>query len=188
MQAEDAHHRPAAPQAAPCHLCAHLTAGTGGHLHLGLGREHSCAPCYHQGNRILRCTHQVSEGRAGTAVRHKPPRAAKAHSPLSSAALVDCASSRLAASVSFFNHSTSPCCGIILTSHRRLNQRWLIPLVCRRYVDYPITDVLQMMGRAGRPQFDRHGIAVIMASLLHEKRFDACAPGSLGGNHAVLQQ
>lgn len=33
---------------------------------------------------------------------------------------------------------------------------------CRRYVDYPITDVLQMMGRAGRPQFDRHGVAVIM--------------------------
>ena len=32
----------------------------------------------------------------------------------------------------------------------------------RRYVDYPITDVLQMMGRAGRPQYDRHGVAVIM--------------------------
>ncbi|GAB4820015.1 hypothetical protein N2152v2_007061 [Parachlorella kessleri] len=32
----------------------------------------------------------------------------------------------------------------------------------KRYVDYPITDVLQMMGRAGRPQYDRHGIAVIM--------------------------
>ncbi|KAG0171135.1 hypothetical protein DFQ28_003899 [Apophysomyces sp. BC1034] len=28
-----------------------------------------------------------------------------------------------------------------------------------RYVDYPITDVLQMMGRAGRPQFDNTGIA-----------------------------
>jgi hypothetical protein len=33
-----------------------------------------------------------------------------------------------------------------------------------RYVDYPITDVLQMMGRAGRPQYDQHGVAVIMAS------------------------
>jgi len=31
-----------------------------------------------------------------------------------------------------------------------------------RYVDFPITDVLQMMGRAGRPQFDDSGIAVIM--------------------------
>lgn len=29
-------------------------------------------------------------------------------------------------------------------------------------MDYPITDVLQMMGRAGRPQYDRHGVAVIM--------------------------
>lgn len=34
--------------------------------------------------------------------------------------------------------------------------------LCRRYVDFPITDVLQMMGRAGRPQYDRQGVAVIM--------------------------
>lgn len=32
----------------------------------------------------------------------------------------------------------------------------------KRYVDMPITDVLQMMGRAGRPQFDNQGIAVIL--------------------------
>ncbi|KAG0229103.1 activating signal cointegrator 1 complex subunit [Actinomortierella wolfii] len=31
----------------------------------------------------------------------------------------------------------------------------------RTYVDFPITDVLQMMGRAGRPQFDNEGIARI---------------------------
>ncbi|XP_022081843.1 activating signal cointegrator 1 complex subunit 3-like [Acanthaster planci] len=31
----------------------------------------------------------------------------------------------------------------------------------KRYVDFPITDVLQMMGRAGRPQFDDQGTAVI---------------------------
>ena len=31
-----------------------------------------------------------------------------------------------------------------------------------RYVDFPITDVLQMMGRAGRPQFDEKGKAVIL--------------------------
>ncbi|ELT88015.1 hypothetical protein CAPTEDRAFT_159536 [Capitella teleta] len=31
-----------------------------------------------------------------------------------------------------------------------------------RYVDFPITDVLQMMGRAGRPQFDDQGKAVIL--------------------------
>ncbi|BHF81520.1 activating signal cointegrator 1 complex subunit [Sparganum proliferum] len=32
----------------------------------------------------------------------------------------------------------------------------------KRYVDFPITDVLQMMGRAGRPQFDNEGKAVVM--------------------------
>lgn len=37
----------------------------------------------------------------------------------------------------------------------------------KRYVDFPITDVLQMMGRAGRPQFDDHGVAVIM---VHEPK------------------
>lgn len=37
----------------------------------------------------------------------------------------------------------------------------------KRYVDFPITDILQMMGRAGRPQYDRHGKAVI---LVHEPK------------------
>ena len=32
----------------------------------------------------------------------------------------------------------------------------------KRYIDFPITDVLQMMGRAGRPQYDQHGKAVIL--------------------------
>ena len=36
-----------------------------------------------------------------------------------------------------------------------------------RYVDFPITDVLQMMGRAGRPQFDNQGVAVI---LVHDQK------------------
>ena len=31
-----------------------------------------------------------------------------------------------------------------------------------RWVDYPITDVLQMMGRAGRPQYDTEGVACVM--------------------------
>uniref|UniRef100_A0A914XKB1 Activating signal cointegrator 1 complex subunit 3 n=1 Tax=Plectus sambesii TaxID=2011161 RepID=A0A914XKB1_9BILA len=30
-----------------------------------------------------------------------------------------------------------------------------------RYVDFPVTDVLQMIGRAGRPQFDDSGVAVV---------------------------
>ncbi|KAL6068513.1 activating signal cointegrator 1 complex subunit [Balamuthia mandrillaris] len=37
----------------------------------------------------------------------------------------------------------------------------------RRYLDFPITDVLQMMGRAGRPQYDQMGKAVIM---VHEPK------------------
>ncbi|KAK2947264.1 putative DExH-box ATP-dependent RNA helicase DExH14 [Blattamonas nauphoetae] len=32
----------------------------------------------------------------------------------------------------------------------------------QKYIPYPITDVLQMMGRAGRPQFDTSGVAVVM--------------------------
>lgn len=36
-----------------------------------------------------------------------------------------------------------------------------------RYVDFPVTDVLQMMGRAGRPQFDDQGVAVI---LVHDQK------------------
>lgn len=31
----------------------------------------------------------------------------------------------------------------------------------RRYVDMPITDVLQMIGRAGRPQFDTEAVACV---------------------------
>ena len=33
----------------------------------------------------------------------------------------------------------------------------------KHYVDLPITDVLQMIGRAGRPQFDDSAVAVVMA-------------------------
>ncbi|KAJ4462271.1 putative DExH-box ATP-dependent RNA helicase DExH14 [Paratrimastix pyriformis] len=33
-----------------------------------------------------------------------------------------------------------------------------------RYLPYPITDVLQMIGRAGRPQYDTHGVAVVMCT------------------------
>ncbi|CAD7954205.1 unnamed protein product, partial [Amoebophrya sp. A25] len=37
----------------------------------------------------------------------------------------------------------------------------------KRYVDFPITDVLQMMGRAGRPQFDDKAVACIF---VHEPK------------------
>eukprot|EP01132_Coremiostelium_polycephalum_P004723 gene4723-5897_t len=37
----------------------------------------------------------------------------------------------------------------------------------KKYVDFPLTDVLQMMGRAGRPQFDKEGKAVVM---VHEPK------------------
>jgi replicative superfamily II helicase len=36
-----------------------------------------------------------------------------------------------------------------------------------RYVDMPVTDVLQMMGRAGRPQFDDTGVACVF---VHEPK------------------
>ena len=32
----------------------------------------------------------------------------------------------------------------------------------KRYVDMPITDVLQMIGRAGRPQYDHQGVAMVL--------------------------
>jgi replicative superfamily II helicase len=39
-------------------------------------------------------------------------------------------------------------------------------------VDFPITDVLQMMGRAGRPQFDTEARAVVMVhEILGGKRW-----------------
>lgn len=38
-----------------------------------------------------------------------------------------------------------------------------------KYVDMPITDVLQMMGRAGRPQFDNSAVACVF---VHEPKKD----------------
>ena len=38
-----------------------------------------------------------------------------------------------------------------------------------RYVDFPITDVLQMMGRAGRPQYDEEGVAVVFVHDVKKK-------------------
>ena len=33
------------------------------------------------------------------------------------------------------------------------------------YVDYPLTDVLQMIGRAGRPGFDTSAVAVVFCTM-----------------------
>ncbi|XP_064473851.1 activating signal cointegrator 1 complex subunit 3-like [Ornithodoros turicata] len=42
----------------------------------------------------------------------------------------------------------------------------------QRYVDFPITDVLQMIGRAGRPQFDDQGVAVVLVHDLKKKFYN----------------
>jgi replicative superfamily II helicase len=44
----------------------------------------------------------------------------------------------------------------------------------KRYVDFPITDILQMMGRAGRPQFDTEARACILVQE-SKKTFYRCA-------------
>ena len=44
---------------------------------------------------------------------------------------------------------------------------YIYMLIQGQYVDFPVTDVLQMMGRAGRPQFDEAGVACIF---VHEPK------------------
>ena len=39
-------------------------------------------------------------------------------------------------------------------------------------IDYSDLEVLQMMGRAGRPQFDDHGVAIIMTSSEFKEKYD----------------
>ncbi|GAA5978347.1 hypothetical protein JCM5350_001135 [Sporobolomyces pararoseus] len=41
-----------------------------------------------------------------------------------------------------------------------------------RTIDYPDMDILQMLGRAGRPQFDRSGVAVIMTERESQQRYE----------------
>ncbi|GAA6006352.1 hypothetical protein JCM11491_004924 [Sporobolomyces phaffii] len=40
------------------------------------------------------------------------------------------------------------------------------------FIDYADMDLLQMIGRAGRPQFDRLGVAVIMTRREHQQKYD----------------
>ncbi|KZP01054.1 P-loop containing nucleoside triphosphate hydrolase protein [Calocera viscosa TUFC12733] len=45
------------------------------------------------------------------------------------------------------------------------------------FVEYSDLDIMQMIGRAGRPQFDKEGVAVIMTESSHEARYKALASG-----------
>jgi replicative superfamily II helicase len=53
-----------------------------------------------------------------------------------------------------------------------------------RYVDYPLTDVLQMIGRAGRPGYSEEGKAVVMA-MEAKKNFYKVRIGSLLSVHHI---
>ncbi|CAI7833406.1 unnamed protein product [Closterium sp. NIES-53] len=55
----------------------------------------------------------------------------------------------------------------------------------KRYVEMPITDVLQMMGRAGRPQFDNEAKAVI---LVHEPKKSFYKKRGEGGKWGGAEQ
>lgn len=55
----------------------------------------------------------------------------------------------------------------------------------KRYVDMPITDVLQMMGRAGRPQYDNMGIALIMVYNI-KKKLPSCSYNILIYNYRFM--
>ncbi|EJU00681.1 P-loop containing nucleoside triphosphate hydrolase protein [Dacryopinax primogenitus] len=45
------------------------------------------------------------------------------------------------------------------------------------WAEYSDLDVMQMMGRAGRPQFDKEGLAIIMTESSHVARYNALASG-----------
>jgi len=46
----------------------------------------------------------------------------------------------------------------------------------KRYVDMPITDVLQMMGRTGRLQYDNIGKALIMVEIKDQNNLTTLLP------------
>ncbi|KAJ3086769.1 Sec63, partial [Quaeritorhiza haematococci] len=46
-----------------------------------------------------------------------------------------------------------------------------------RLMELSELDILQMLGRAGRPQFDDSGVAVIMTTTEHEKKYEAMVAG-----------
>ena len=46
------------------------------------------------------------------------------------------------------------------------------------YVEYCELDIIQMMGRAGRPQFDDSGVAVIMTNSKMKKKYENLLMGA----------
>lgn len=53
-------------------------------------------------------------------------------------------------------------------------------------MDYPRSTVLQMIGRAGRPQFDSSGLAVILTKRKTEKKFRDIASGQIPVESNIL--
>lgn len=47
-----------------------------------------------------------------------------------------------------------------------------------KYVEYDVSEVLQMVGRAGRPPFDTTGVAVIITKRSVKQRYEARSPSS----------
>lgn len=60
-----------------------------------------------------------------------------------------------------------------------------------RYVDYPLTDVLQMIGRAGRPGYSEEGKAVVMAmeakKNFYKVRIGGCPSKMVACNNMLAQ-
>lgn len=47
-----------------------------------------------------------------------------------------------------------------------------------QFVDYSTSQVLQMIGRAGRPQFDKTATAVIMTKQNHKDKYESLVEGT----------
>jgi len=47
------------------------------------------------------------------------------------------------------------------------------------YIEYSPLDVLQMMGRADRPQYDQFGVAVILTDDQHRETYENICNGQL---------
>lgn len=56
------------------------------------------------------------------------------------------------------------------------------------WVDYPMNMVLQMIGRAGRPQYDSEGVAVVLTDTDSSAKFESILSGMLPIERSVGQQ